>query len=90
MEVFVRVTESETSLDMLDAFCTLFNHESPCSYIIPVAENFRGKGFIYSNGNTIKVSLFFLERWKENVFMAIKMNSCFMFFLFILVGFLIQ
>lgn len=39
MEVFVRVTESEISLDMLDAFCTLFNHESPCSYIVPVAEN---------------------------------------------------
>lgn len=36
MEVFVRVTESEISLDMLDAFCTLFNHESP---IVPVAEN---------------------------------------------------
>lgn len=43
MEVFVRVTVSEISLDMLDAFCTLFNHESPCSYIVPVAENFRGK-----------------------------------------------
>lgn len=43
MEVFVRVTGSEINLDMLDAFCTLFNHESPCSYIIPVAENFRGK-----------------------------------------------
>lgn len=70
MEVFVRLTESEISLDMLDAFCTLFNHESPCSYIVPVLENFRGKGFIYSNGNTIKVSLFFLERWKENVFMV--------------------
>lgn len=67
MEVFVRVIESEISLDMFDVFCIFFNYESFCSYIIFVVENFRGKWFIYLNGNIIKVSLFFLERWKENV-----------------------
>lgn len=87
MEVFVRVTVSEISLDMLDAFCTLFNHESPCLYS-SCCRKLQGKRICLFKWQHNQGELIFPRKMEGKCFHGPL--KCFMFFLFILVGCLIQ